>query len=362
MFTNNEHYKLVNNKMIKDKMKINQAETDVLQNALKAFTNITGLPADIREKEAHSDQGPDAFLRIVFQDMEFHFAVEIMPIFTRATVGGALQQLQKFPRRGIVVTQYITPQIADLLREMDVFFIDRAGNAYINEPPLFIFSKGNKLPDTYRKAPLTRIFQPAGLKVVFALLCNPGLENRPFRQIMKAANVALGTVEGTMRSLQQMGFLIDAGKRGRIVTQKQDLITRWATIYPQQLRPKQLIGRYKADKYDWWEKITLDQFKAYWGGEAAAAKLTKYLKPQVITIYTGQPLATLLLKYKIKKDPNGDIEILKTFWGFKHNWQYPDVVHPLLIYADLLITGDRRNLETAKIIYDQELYRFIRQD
>jgi hypothetical protein len=343
-------------------MKTEQTETDLLQNALDAFTTITGLPAEIREKEVNADDGPDALLRIGFQGMEFYFAVEIIPTLTRAAIGGALQQLRKSPRRGILVTQYITPQIAELLREMDVFFIDRARNAYINEPPLFIFSKGNKLPQTYRKAPLTRTFQPAGLKLIFAFLCNPRLENRPFREIAKAANVALGTVEGVMRGLKQMGFLIDMGKRGRIVTQKEDLITRWAATYPEQLRPKQLVGHYRADHYDWWEKATLNQFEAYWGGEVAAAKLTKYLKPQIITIYTGQPLGTLLLKNKIKKDPDGDIEILKTFWGFKHNWQHPDLVHPLLIYADLLATGDRRNFETAKIIYGQELYRFIRQD
>jgi hypothetical protein len=343
-------------------MKTNQTEIDLLQNALKALTNITGIPAEIQEKEPHADQEPDAVLRIGFQGMEFHFAVEIIRTLTRATVGGALQQLQKFPQRGIIVTQYVTPQIAELLREMDVFFVDIAGNAYINEPPLFIFSKGNKLPEMYRKAPLMRAFQPAGLKVVFALLCNPGLENQPFREITKAANVALGTVEGIMRGLKQMGFLIDRGKRGRILTQKQDLITRWATIYPEQLRPKQMVGRYKANNYDWWKKTTLHQFEAYWGGEVAAAKLTRYLKPQIITIYTGQPLGKLLLINKIKKDPNGDIEILKAFWGFKHNWQYPDLVHPLLIYADLLATGDRRNIETAKIIYEQELTRFIRQD
>jgi hypothetical protein len=41
-------------------MKTNQTEIDLLQNALKALTNITGIPAEIQEKEAHADQGPDA--------------------------------------------------------------------------------------------------------------------------------------------------------------------------------------------------------------------------------------------------------------------------------------------------------------
>ena len=80
------------------------------------------------------------------------------------------------------------------------------------------------------------------------------------------------------------------------------------------------------------------------------------------SIYTNQPLGKLLLKNKIKKDPNGNIEIFKAFWEFEYNWPHRNLVHPLLIYADLLATGDARNIETAEIIYEQELTRLIRED
>ena len=33
--------------------------------------------------------------------------------------------------------------------------------------------------------------------------------------------------------------------------------------------------------------------------------------------------------------------------------KYEDLVHPILIYADLLATGNERNIETAKMIYDK---------
>jgi len=56
------------------------------------------------------------------------------------------------------------------------------------------------------------------------------------------------------------------------------------------------------------------------------------------------------------------IEILNAFWNFEYDWQYHDLVPPLLIYADLLATTDARNIETAKIIYDQEIIRLIRED
>ncbi len=345
-------------------MKNKQVCMKVLDKALDKLKKTTGLTVDrIPHRTAwEAIIGPDAVIRVAMQDMEWHFAVEVKNRLTRALIGIATQQMRKYPQRRLLVTRYVTPQIADLLKEMDIPFIDTAGNVYLNEPPLFIFIKGNKPPDPFHPVPPTRAFRPAGLKVVFALLCNPGLENATLREIAKVAIVALGTVELVMRNLKQMGYLIDMGRRGRRLTRKYNLLERWVTAYPEQLRPKLLLGRYRTINYDWWKYAELGTFKAYWGGEIAAAMLTKYLKPQIATIYTHQPLGKLLLMNKIKKDPNGDIEILKAFWKFEYNGPHHNLVHPILIYADLLATGDTRSIETARIIREQELTRFIRQD
>ncbi|HMF76515.1 MAG TPA: type IV toxin-antitoxin system AbiEi family antitoxin [Bryobacteraceae bacterium] len=42
--------------------------------------------------------------------------------------------------------------------------------------------------------------------------------------------------------------------------------------------------------------------------------------------------------------------------GFVHHALAP----PLLVYADLMATGDPRNLETAKILYEQFLKPLVR--
>ena len=67
-------------------------------------------------------------------------------------------------------------------------------------------------------------------------------------------------------------------------------------------------------------------------------------------------------KHVLKDICVGYIEILEAFWSVEHNLPYPNLVHPILIYADLLTTGDTRNLETAEIVYERELARLIRQD
>ena len=143
---------------------------------------------------------------------------------------------------------------------------------------------------------------------------------------------------------------------------RKELLNRWVTMYPDQLRPKNIVGRYDAPNIDWWKNEELTDFTAYWGGEIAAAKLTKYLKPQIVIIYVKGEPGRLLLKHRIKKEPNGSIEILRAFWSFEYELEFGNLVHPILIYADLLATGDMRNIETAEIIYEKELTRFIRED
>ena len=343
-------------------MKVKNTERDVLHIALEMFRKNTGLTLEIEPYPLQVTYRPDAVIKIIWQNLKFLFEAEIKNNITRATLGGAVQRLNFFKEKGILITRYITPQIADELRKMNIPFMDAAGNAYINEPPLFIFLKGNKLIHDYHVNRPTRTFQPAGLQVLFAFLCNPGLENAPYREIAKKADVALGTVGWIIYDLRRLNYLIETKIRKRKLTQKEDLLNRWVTAYPEQLRPKMIMGFYTADNLGWWKNAEIENFNVFWGGEVAAAWLTEYLKPQKITIYANQPISRFLMRNKIKKDPNGDIEILRVFWNFEVDWHKKKLVPPLLIYADLLATGDARNIETARMIYENELNRYIRED
>ena len=91
--------------------------------------------------------------------------------------------------------------------------------------------------------------------------------------------------------------------------------------------------------------------------------MTRYLKPELITIYAAaQYLDQFLVANRLKTDITGDVEILERFWKPTVDQQPQDMVPPLLVYADLLATGNQRNLETAKMIYEQHIVRLIRED
>lgn len=335
---------------------------ELVHKALQKFRKTILMPLDYQLITPPAGHGPDAIIALTLQDKELRFAAEIKHILTRATIGITVQQMMKYADKGIIIAQYINPILADELKEMNIPFIDTAGNVYINEPPLFIFIKGNKVEIQNQLVFPARAFHPAGIRVIYALLCKPGIHNAPLRTIAAAAGVALGTVDLVLKNLKDLGYLIDVGTQGRRLARTDNLLTRWVTAYTEQLRPKLLLGRFRTNYYDWWKNIEINKYNAYWGGEVAANIMTQYLKPQTITIYARVLNPNLLIRNKLIRDPHGDVEFIRQFWNFEPNLPYTNLVHPLLIYADLIATADTRNLETARIIYDQQLVGLIKEN
>lgn len=67
------------------------------------------------------------------------------------------------------------------------------------------------------------------------------------------------------------------------------------------------------------------------------------------------------MQQRLRKTAGGDIEILKRFWNFPTLGERTDIVPALLVYADLLATGDDRNIETAQMVYEQHLAGLVRE-
>jgi hypothetical protein len=331
-------------------------ETAILDAAVAALRAM-GVKAELRP-------GPNrqagAQVRLHYGDQTIKFIAEVRQTVNQANLGVIANRLAQLDTP-LLVTEHVAPPVAERLRELDIEFADAAGNAYIRKPPLLIWVTGRKPEQRLHETRAARAFQPGGLKLIFALLCKPELADANYRDIAGAAAVALGTVGWVMRDLKEAGFLIDLGKRGRKLTNKRKLLDQWVEGYARQLRPKCLIGRYRALTPDWWREAQPGTLNFQWGGETAAAKMTKYLKPAVTTVYMPEnpkDQLDLIKQFRLIKDAAGDVEIREHFWNFAMP-DHADMVPPLLVYADLLATADDRNIETARMIYDDHLARLV---
>jgi hypothetical protein len=101
--------------------------------------------------------------------------------------------------------------------------------------------------------------------------------------------------------------------------------------------------------------MDLKPLEAYWGGEVAAERLTRDLRAEHLLVYTRGDVKKLLIQGRMRLAGDGDLEIPDAFWNPELDNPEKPLAPPLLVYADLMMTGDTRNLETAKIFYEQYL-------
>lgn len=326
--------------------KLPQADKDMLRAALTAV-QWPGLRWNLVEQDLACILGrPDAALRLHFDGGEVLYLVELKRGLRRATLGAAQHQMARYGENALLVTDYITPQMADELRTREVQFIDAAGNAYLRQPALYVWVKGQRPPEdeALGVAPAGRAFRPTGLQVLFTLLCKPEIADLPYREIAVQAGVAHGTVGWVMAELPKLGFIAQMNGKRRLIDAER-LLAQWVTAYAQTLRPKLILARYEAARLDWAETMDAKDYGLLLGGEPAAARLTHNLRPGTATLYGEKPNPRLLVDQRLQPNRQGNVEILRRFWTF--DGETPGMVPHLLVYADLLAIGDTRCIETA---------------
>jgi hypothetical protein len=157
-----------------------------------------------------------------------------------------------------------------------------------------------------------------------------------------------------MKDLEARGYLRYRKQANPRMLNQERLLEEWVTHYPVTLRPKLNTRRFQADP-ERLRQIDIAKLHAQWGGEVAADRLTRYLKPAHYTIYTREPVAKLVAAGRMHTDPAGNVEILERFWNLDTEPGNPDLVPAILVYADLLATHDPRNVETARMIHEQRI-------
>ncbi|MBP0594494.1 hypothetical protein J8I87_33490 [Paraburkholderia sp. LEh10] len=261
----------------------------------------------------------------------------------------------------MLVASYVDPELAAHLIDSDIPFLDAAGNAFIRAREATIMIVGRPRLVWAIGARATRSTTSKGLQVMFALATQPGLASEPYRKIAEVSGAALSTVNQVIDDLLSRGLLATRRTGQRIFPDWRKYVDEWVSLYPARLRPRLAMSRYTSTTPDWWRSFDFLKFDARLAGEAAADLVTQELKAARVTIYAQHNLgADFLKEARLRPAPDGDVEVLASFWrepaeyGWDASASLP-VVHPLLVYADLIASGDSRNLSVAKDIYERYL-------
>jgi hypothetical protein len=117
---------------------------DLLATALQRLQGY-GLAAEIERREVQLRKTKaDALVRIGYGGREATYAVELKRGLRPNGLGAVIHQIERLGEPGLLVADHVTPPMADELRARRVPFIDAAGNAFLDQPPLFVWVKGQK--------------------------------------------------------------------------------------------------------------------------------------------------------------------------------------------------------------------------
>lgn len=299
----------------------------------------------------------DGRLEITFDGKPTRYAVECQPTMDRRLLAQHVKQrLDAASRPGVLITPYVSREIASYCRDIGLQFIDTHGNAYLKGRGFLVYVAGERHDDGMRPGRSSgSTAGAAGLRVALALLSKSDMVAAPYREIASKAGVSLGAVSNAMEDLERRGIVI-AGSSGhrRQLLEPGRLLDEWTLNYPIQLRPKLNGRRFSVPDESWWKDERLDGNDTVWGGEVAAEQFTRYLKPVTQTVYVAPAarsawLKTLVTTHRARPDSNGTLEVLDKFWGAGLEQRHGAAPFAL-VYADLLASLDPRAAETAQIM------------
>ena len=265
-----------------------------------------------------------------------------------------LREMAKLHQPFMVMAAKISPVVKEQLREQHINYVDTGGNIFIRHHQTVIWIDGNKTPSNNEGR--SKAFTKAGLKIIFYLLLNKEAVHFTYRELAWAADVAIGNIKNIFNGLAEAGFLLPVTKKDYKLQNKRELLERWVTAYGETLRPSLLIETFDfwdPKKPDHWKELQFEPSQSMWSGEPGGDLLTNNLVPHSLLLYTTQK-SKLMTKWTLIPTEKGILVMYHKFWKDEAT---DDQRHapPLLVYADLLLTGDQRSIETAINIYKKYL-------
>jgi hypothetical protein len=321
-------------------------QPEPLRSALVALHETTGLSASLLSNHVAEQ---DSTLALRAKDgsvVELGYAI-------KATIDRHDQLLTFKYRHGnaLLITRSLSSTMVEQCRHLNIQFLDASGNCLLNQPGLFVFVSGQKAT-TATRAATTRGLTPAALHLMFAILGNPVILDSNVRRMADIAGISHGAAGTALLMLEEIGLVGKSASGQRMLLQPGRWLDTWTEGYLGRVRPKLETLRMSSPTplSSLLEQILPALREIMLGGEPAAAYCNLGLKPGAVTLYIDRQqshvMRDLVRDLKLRKDPDGNVELVDIFWNTRELPSFP-TVPDALIYADLIGSGDARNLEIA---------------
>ncbi len=302
----------------------------------------------------------DGILVVRTQDDQYELPVELKRTYlTYATADGVLAQMQAITRKPwMLFAPYIPRPMGRYLAEHEVNYADLAGNHRLVLGQRYATHVEGRTRE--RPAEERRGLRVPGYLVVFAILAEPKLLDATVRGLADAAGTGKTAAAETLRRLHEEN-LVGEVKGRQFIMENKVLLDRWIAGYATHVRPRLLIGTYRtADQNPMalerhLETALGDKPRWGFGGGAAAARLLRVFRGERTVVHLNEVLIDVPKRIRAQRADNGPLVLLRAPGQVAFDGVKPRTVHPLLIYTELLVTGDPRAREAAGELWERYL-------
>lgn len=344
----------------------------LLEESLVTLKRLPGLKVTCREEVVGPRHGHyDALVTVRAHADTDDYAAEVKPRVTTRSLSSLLSQLAQVRQASgalpMLLTDHVTPAVADMLEAHDIAYADSAGNVFLNGPAAYVLVRGHRPEKATPRTGLTK----TDLELVFAILSRPQLLEEPLRQIAVATGVSLGKVSNTLRTLDELRLIRHQGRR-KVLHDPRRLLDRWEVGYLEVVRPR--LG---PSTWHLRAKTDLDETRrraahlpdTLVGGEFAADDITGFLKPNTLTLHVpAGETKSIAVELKLRPTTSEpDVVLLERFLPPMDQADQPSAdttraafAHPILVRAELLALGGDRLREVADRLRDDAILPGLR--
>lgn len=328
----------------------------MLHELIEKFSQELGLKVSIQAEEVLLSPGErfDALAAIKLGKTELPFVIEVKKeVMSPESVRHFLSKIKR-PFLPLIVALEISPHMKEHLRSRGVAFLAKDGDFFL---PFSNTYSQRRIVKNDKALDYHRIHGMGYNKLGFALLRMPKCRAMNLTQLAQTLKISLGALSKILNEWERQGFIHNAAQEKRVVN-VEEFSKRWATAYVDTIKYHDTIflGRYRSaieSFFSSWNKLNLNVGDVWWGGEPAAALITRQLTPERFQMYCGKNLNKVISSLRLVPDPNGNITICRPFW-----FEFPDsfdfhqslISDPLVVYADLIYSDSSRNRKISETL------------
>ena len=198
--------------------------------------------------------------------------------------------------------------------------------------------------------------------MLFGYLAEPALLGATVRDVAERVGVSRQAVSDMKRRLLESEHIVETKSAVKWIARRcGDALSMWLHGYESTVRPSLIWGTYRTADATPAEleariKSTFPTagIEYRWGGSAAGFELTGHFRGERTVVHVHATPGDFSTRMRALSDPRGNVVVMDAFGTI--NWEGEgDMVHPLLVYSEMLAESTEGAREAADEVFQRQV-------